>query len=161
MSLNTTPRTWVAGETVTAALMNTEIRDALTGIEAAWTAYSPTAANFTVGSGTLLGRSSRVGKTVDLRVNFAAGGTTSFTASGATVTLPFAAHATSEQVVPVKLFNGAGSFSGFLIIGASSTVGALYLPTSTANCTLQALSTSTVTTGTTGNITAEGSYEGA
>jgi hypothetical protein len=41
MSLATTPRTWVAGETVSAAIMNVEIRDALTGIQAAWTAFSP------------------------------------------------------------------------------------------------------------------------
>jgi hypothetical protein len=42
MSLNTTPRTWAAGEVVTAAEMNTEVRDAITGIQAAWTAYTPT-----------------------------------------------------------------------------------------------------------------------
>lgn len=41
MGLNTTPRTWLAGETVTAALMNAEVRDALTGIQSAWTSYMP------------------------------------------------------------------------------------------------------------------------
>jgi hypothetical protein len=42
VSINYTPRTWVAGEVVTAAFMNTEVRDALTGIQAAWTVYTPT-----------------------------------------------------------------------------------------------------------------------
>ena len=42
MSLNTTAATWVSGSVVTAAQMNTEIRDAVNGLQAAWTAYTPT-----------------------------------------------------------------------------------------------------------------------
>lgn len=35
-----TPRTWVAGETVTAALMNTHVRDNFDAIGGAWTSYA-------------------------------------------------------------------------------------------------------------------------
>lgn len=66
MSLNTTPATWVSGTVVTAAQLNTEIRDALTGIQAAWSAWTPTwtatTTNPTLGNGTLVGRWTRFGK---------------------------------------------------------------------------------------------------
>lgn len=48
----TTPRTWVAGETVTAALMNTHVRDNLSALQpggAAWTSVTFSAGNFTGG----------------------------------------------------------------------------------------------------------------
>lgn len=81
MSLNTTPRTWVAGEIVTATEMNTEIRDALTGIQAAWASYTPalTAAttNPTLGTGSQqTGAYLQIGKTllVQGRIGFGASG---------------------------------------------------------------------------------------
>lgn len=46
----TAPRTWVAGETVTAALMNTHVRDNLKAIGDPWTAYTPTIVNVTTSS---------------------------------------------------------------------------------------------------------------
>lgn len=68
MSLNTTPRTFVAGEVETAAIFNTEVRDAFTGIQAAWVAYTPTWAStgtaVALGNGTITGRWLRVGKTM-------------------------------------------------------------------------------------------------
>lgn len=74
MSLNTTPRTWVAGEVVTAAEMNTEVRDALTGIQTAWTAYTPTTAGVTLGTGgTITGAYMQVGKTIHYRVTMTLG----------------------------------------------------------------------------------------
>lgn len=83
MSLNSTPRTWVSGELVTAAMMNTEIRDAITGIESVWTAWSPT---ITAETGTFTTVSSsnchyqRIGKTVLWVANITI--TTAGTASG-------------------------------------------------------------------------------
>lgn len=66
MSLNTTPRTWVTAEVVTAAYMNTEVRDAFTGLQAGWTSYTPTltaaTTNPTAYVGT--GRWLQIGKTV-------------------------------------------------------------------------------------------------
>ena len=37
-----TPRTWSAGETVTAALMNSDVRDPLAALAGAWNSYTPT-----------------------------------------------------------------------------------------------------------------------
>lgn len=66
----TTPRTWVAGETVTAALMNAHVRDNLDAIGGAWTSYAPTFTNFgstpTTGYAKYLER----GKTIEVLVEF-------------------------------------------------------------------------------------------
>lgn len=40
--LNTTPRTWIAGDLVDATTLNTEIRDPITAMQSAWTSYTPT-----------------------------------------------------------------------------------------------------------------------
>lgn len=45
----TSPRTWVAGEVLTAALLNTHVRDNLLELNStasAWTAFTPTLTNF-------------------------------------------------------------------------------------------------------------------
>lgn len=93
--LNTTPRTWVSGETVTALEMNTEIRDAITTMEAAWSSWTPawTAAttNPAIGNGTIVGRWNRVGKTVDYTVVVTAGSTTTFGTGSMQFSLPTAA----------------------------------------------------------------------
>jgi hypothetical protein len=93
MSLNTTPATWVAGTTVSAAQMNTEIRDAVTGIQAAWTAYTPTWAGSTtnpvLGNGTIAGRYMRVGKTFDVNIQLTMGSTTTFGTGVWSFSLPF------------------------------------------------------------------------
>jgi hypothetical protein len=38
----TSPRTWAAGEKITAALLNTHLRDNLLAIGGSWTSYTPT-----------------------------------------------------------------------------------------------------------------------
>lgn len=161
MSINYTPRTWVAGEVVTAAFMNTEIRDALTGIQAAWTAYTPTATNFTVGNGTLLGRWQRLGKTaVGIRINFTAGSTSSYTASQAQVSLPAAAHATGAQFMPMRFASSGGLIlDGFADIAAGASVAGLIVTASGAAANMGAVSTGVQTPGTTGLFIIEGTYE--
>jgi len=77
VSLNSTPRTWVAGEVVTAAEMNTEVRDAFTGIQAAWGGWTPTWTNLTVGNGSLVPRFNRIGATIFGRLLLTWGSTTS------------------------------------------------------------------------------------
>lgn len=94
MSLNTTPRTWVAGEVVTAAEMNTEIRDALTGIQAAWSTYTPTwtavTTNPVLGNGILAGRDLQVGKTIQFSIKLTDGSTTTYGSGGWKFTVPVA-----------------------------------------------------------------------
>jgi hypothetical protein len=158
VSLNTTPRTFVTAEIETAAIFNAEVRDALTGIQAAWTAYTPTAANLTVGNGSLAGRWAQIGKTaIGVRINFVAGSTTTYTATGATFTLPAAAHGTSTQLL-VALMNG--NVAGVSDIAAGASVTTPKFSTSAANPLLVAVSTASgFTPGTTGNIVIEGTYE--
>lgn len=74
----TSPRTWVAGEVVSAALMNTHVRDnllELNGTASAWTAYTPTVSNITVGNGVLVGAYKQRGKSVEFRIAFTLGST--------------------------------------------------------------------------------------
>jgi hypothetical protein len=82
----TTPRTYVAAETVTAAILNTDVRDNLRAIGDAWTAYVPTITN--VATSGVVARYRSVGKTVDVRVLFNITGAPSGTI---TVTLPVTA----------------------------------------------------------------------
>ena len=48
--LNTTPRTWAAGEVVTAAMLNAQVRDPLTKIQDTWTDYTCTWSGAATGS---------------------------------------------------------------------------------------------------------------
>ena len=99
MSLNTTPITWVAGNVVTAAQLNTEVRDVATGIQAAWTVdgrasstiWTAATTNPTLGNGTLSSRYLRIGKTLDWQVVITMGSTTTFGSGFWLLTLPFTA----------------------------------------------------------------------
>jgi hypothetical protein len=94
VSLNTTPRTWAASEVATSTHLNTEVRDALTGIQAAWTTYVPTWAAITtnpaIGNGTLQGFYMRIGKTIHFRVVITMGSTTTYGTGQWYATLPVA-----------------------------------------------------------------------
>ena len=83
----TNPRTWVAGEKPSAATLNTHIRDNLKAIGDAWTAYTPTLTNWTLGNGTIVGAYSQAGKTVHWRVKYTAGSTSTYVGN-ATFSLP-------------------------------------------------------------------------
>lgn len=95
--LNTTPRTWVTSEVVTAAFMNTEIRDAFTGIQAAYTSFTPawtaSTTNPVLGNGTLTGKYTRTGKDVEARIVLVMGSTTTFGAGSYRLSMPVAPHA--------------------------------------------------------------------
>ena len=91
-----TPRTWSTGELVTAAIMNAHVRDNLNaafplGVDA-WTVYTPTLTNITLGNGILIGKYHRVGRTIHFRIKLTWGTTTS--SSGNHIfRLPVAPHA--------------------------------------------------------------------
>ncbi len=88
--MTTTPRTWVVGEVVTAALLNQEIRDQLNSFFGAWTDYSGTlvwgAESGTapaIGNGTVVARYLKVGRTVDYLHRITMGSTTTYGDGGA------------------------------------------------------------------------------
>jgi len=93
----TSPRTWVAGETVTAALMNTHVRDNLKAIGDAWTAYTPSwksgagGTDIAIGNGTLTGTYMQAGKLVHFRILIVRGSTTNLGTTGYAFGLPVTA----------------------------------------------------------------------
>jgi hypothetical protein len=123
VALSTTPITWTAGQVVTAANLNAEIRDAFNGIQAAWTAYTPTLTGITLGNGTLAFAFTRTGKTVNVRGNFVAGGTTTYSAATLGFSMPVTPHASYTAA-------GAAAVGSAWITatGATRTAGAVFIP---------------------------------
>ena len=73
----TTPSTWVAGAILTAAQLNEQLRDNLNAIGGAWTAYTPTWTNLTVGNGTQDSRYIKAGRLVIVNLELTLGSTSS------------------------------------------------------------------------------------
>jgi hypothetical protein len=75
---------------------HTNANDAIEAIESfvlgitgnAWTSYTPTFTNLTVGNGTINAAYNQIGKSVTVRISFTWGSTTSATSSPTTVSLP-------------------------------------------------------------------------
>lgn len=80
------PRTWVAGETVTASILNTHLRDNFKALSDAWTTFTPTwtaaTTNPTLGSGTLTGRYLSASKMASVSIEITIGSTTTFGTGG-------------------------------------------------------------------------------
>lgn len=147
MGLNTTPRTWVAAEVVTALEMNTEIRDALTGIQAAWTAYTPTLTNITIGTGgTIVGNYLQIGKTIKFRFILTLGTGGALT-GGAQISLPVnALAALGSNNFPAGISSlrdssaSATVYGGCRMLAAANGVAPTYNVTATtsSDCTATA-----------------------
>jgi hypothetical protein len=128
--LNTTPRTWASPEVVTDVELNTEIRDAFTGIQAAWTTYTPAWTSSgtapALGNGTITGRYMQVGKTISFEIILTLGSTSTVGTLGYFFSLPVTA--LSGNHIPVGSGNffdtSAGTdFARTAIRGASGIVG--------------------------------------
>lgn len=92
MSLNTAMPNFVAGTVVPEADLDA-LSTALDGIQAAWTAFTPSVATWTLGNGTVVGRYMRIGKTIRFQIKLTLGTTTTTSASLALGNLPVASHA--------------------------------------------------------------------
>lgn len=97
MSSFTTPKTWASGDVLTAADMNTYVRDNLNWWLAAWTSYTPTLTNITLGNGTVAGAYRQVGTVVTFRAQFTFGSTSSVSSQGR-LSLPVTASAQFQMV---------------------------------------------------------------
>ena len=118
----TTPRTWVSGETVTAALMNAHVRDNLKAVGDAWTSYTPTVSNWTGGNGTSSGAYILAGKLVHFRVKFVFG-STSTAAGNFAATLPVTAVAARTFAFTAGAYDTSGTAHYGLTSLATSTTG--------------------------------------
>lgn len=161
--VNYTPRTWVSGETVTAAEMNTEIRDPWTGIQAAWTAFTPTLGAASVNpTGTIYTGSGyvQVGKWVTFRTQITLG---AGTGTGAyAITLPVTPKAGLQQVIHgVIADTGTGWYDAKLITTGSS-IATLLCESNTAGNPLRSVTPTVPMTFAAGDIIIiEGTYEAA
>lgn len=142
MGLNTTPRTWVAGEKPAASIWNAEIRDAFTGIQAAWTAYTPTwtatSTNPVLSDGTITGKYRQIGKTIEFYAQITMGGSTTFGSGAWIVGLPvaeltsvkwafsgMARDVSTSQNFPAKALSSVAAPAGTVqILCDSTTAGA-------------------------------------
>lgn len=170
----TTPRTWVAGEEVTEALLNTHVRDNLAAIGDAWTTYTPswTAAsvNPSIGNGTLQGRYVKAGRLVLVEIQMLAGSTTTFGTGGYTFTLPFSARSSSnKQALYGSLFDSSlgtavtsiWPIAGILGLASSTSLDLAGLPTGAGNSYRVVNSSNHFTLATGDRIDIGGVYEAA
>jgi hypothetical protein len=101
-SVAATGNKWAA---VTKAMLSTAAGE----VAGAWTAYTPTWVNLTVGNGVQAAAYMQIGKTVHFRISLT-GGTTSSMSGVPTVTIPVAAFAGIVQIIPASYLDGGVRF---------------------------------------------------
>lgn len=126
--LNSTPRTWAAGETVTAAELNAEIRDAFTNLQAGWTSWTPTltaaSTNPSLGTGSSLGVYSRIGKTVYYRGRVLFGSGATFGSGTYSISLPVASSGSTLLVGSGLIIQG--TFYNFQSLASGASTFSMY-----------------------------------
>jgi hypothetical protein len=127
------PRTWLVGEVVAAATLNTEIRDQFNSMFAAWTAYTPswtssgTAPN--LGNGTLIGRYMKIGRTVICHINMITGSTTTYGTGNYNWTLPSTAANAGASYVGSAHLLGTARWLGQMVISPNASNCSAFFPT--------------------------------
>jgi hypothetical protein len=135
------PRTWVVGEVVSAALLNSEIRDQFNSILAAWSTYVPvwgaTGTAPALGNGSLNGRYMKVGRTVHFEATMIMGSTSTYGTGSWTMTLPVATATKSTTGNAVLRFydsSAGANYVGVGQIGSADTAARFFAQSgSTAN----------------------------
>lgn len=155
-------------ETDTNSLVGRDTSDAWQTIVpfGAWSTWSPTLANITVGNGTTVATYARIGRTIHFRFKFTLG-TTSAIGSSPTISLPVALHANyanGEDLVGLARYGdtGVAGYSGTLR-AASSTTALFIVHNAAGTYSAEAALTSTApfTWGSTDLLSAMGTYEAA
>lgn len=160
----TPPATFVAGAVLTAAQLNTNLRDDLLVLSDPWTAFTPTwsgsTTNPVIGNGTLLGGYMVAGKWVRFWIHVTMGSTTTYGSGTYSLTLPVTENAHRWA------FDGIARAAGssYRMVGerlASGSVTCRVDPTTAGN-QLRAVTNLVPATFTTGDeIFVSGSYEAA
>lgn len=133
MALNTTPATFSASEVVSATKMNTEVRDAFTGIQSAWTPFTPTwtasSVNPAIGNGSFSGSAHmRVGKTIHFRIVITMGSTTTYGTGNWFLALP---------ITPVSTLGRIQFNASYLDTGTADRAGVATWDSATSKLLLQ------------------------
>lgn len=131
MAYPATPKTWVAGDVLTAAQLNAELRDALLGAfplgppDAAWTAFTPTLVQSGAVTKTVTyGKYTRIGRTIHFAVDLSVTGTG--TASNVVaIGLPVTAAASGPHMGVGGIYDSsAGTFyNGMSYLTTTTTAG--------------------------------------
>lgn len=129
----TAPRTWVAGETVTAAIMNTHVRDNLKAIGDAWAAYTTVWSTTSnpqpaIGNGSLSAVKLEAGKLTKFRTTWQSGSTTTYGTGAFLFTAPS---------TPVTFNMGIGWGFFHDVSAPSVRVHAMYLQSATGHLACQ------------------------
>lgn len=151
----TAPRTWVAGEKPSASTLNTHIRDNFKAIGDAWTAYTPSLTNVTLGNGTLAGAYMQAGKTVGFSIKLTFGSTTAITGA-VSFGLPVSATGSRTMSGGFIMNDSSGPFKGGFYYNSSANIIATR---DDASAVLSATSPFTWATG--DEIVINGIYEAA
>lgn len=104
--------------------VSNSITNLTSGILTAWTTYTPTFTNFTLGNGSVVARYKQVGKTVFVYCKVVTGSTTNFTGTPV-ITLPVAMRQGSFLMGSASLTNGSGIYP-FVPNASAGTNVALY-----------------------------------
>jgi hypothetical protein len=159
----TAAKTWGA-EPLKSSDLNAQVRDLINGF-GAWNtssstpAYNPMVTGITLGSGTVTGAYSQIGKVVNFRVTVTLG--TGFSvASNPIVSLPVAAISASREFnITAKFGNGGSVYQAGAILGSTTTVNTYILGTNGAFTTPSSTTPFTWAIGST--IYVGGTYEAA
>ena len=160
----TTPETFTAGQTLTAASMNIvseNLRTIAPDGLGAWTTYTPTITNVTVGNGTRVGRYCRVGRVVSFFVSFTLGSTSAVSGSPV-ITLPVTAYAARNGAF--YAFADDAGVSGYpLHVYSDTTTAQLFAVSASGTYAAIAGMSATVpfTWGSTDSFYLAGTYEAA
>lgn len=130
----TAPRTWVAGETVTAALLNTHVRDNLKAIGDPWTSYTPTYGGFTIGNAVVTAKYLQAGKLVIGEVKIVFGSTSTWSGTF-TVSMPVTASLTLVPVGTAFMSDASTSANRFGVAVLNSTTTVAFVDSGGTNNT--------------------------
>ena len=163
----TAPRTWVTGETPTAANFNTHLRDNLKAIGDPWTAYNPAwtalTTNPVIGDGTIQGAYVPAGKLIHFWVKITMGASTTYGTGAYLIGLPVL-----QVLTPRWAFSGllrdVSAGSSYPIIGeqeAASQIKIARLPTTAGGALIACTGTAPVTLASGDTLQMHGTYEAA
>ncbi|MER5892272.1 hypothetical protein [Streptomyces sp. NPDC001876] len=131
------PKTWVVGEVVSAATMNTEIRDQFNSMFAAWTTYTPTwtgaTTNPVLGNGVITGRYIKVGRTCTASIQLTTGSTTTYGSGAYSFGVPFIAASATVAYIGAARLSGTDTWLGHILLGQGATVGTLTFSATATN----------------------------
>ena len=126
----TTPGTATAGEVLTAAFWNANVRDNSLEFEplfAAWKSYTPTLGVWTLGSSTLTGSYLKVGRFCAVEIDLTLNGATT-TGSNPTFTLPFAAETGVYSCNAILNDAGVDTYIAAMVINTAAAGGGVCYP---------------------------------